>query len=124
MLRPGGLILLVEFDTLPIADGKRAPEGYTPGAAPMGEKAFASGALGWFAVWDSYRSAVIKQGIDLTVPRRLGQLIWATHAYDMSQTFAQEAEVPIGFHPKGAQITDFYFFFSLLKIHDYKILLC
>lgn len=97
MLRPGGLVLLVELDSQPVADGKRAPEG-APGAGAPG---FASGAPGWFAVWDAYRRALITRGIDVAVPRRLGQLIWATRAYDMSKTFAHEADIPIGFHPKG-----------------------
>lgn len=95
MLRPGGLVLLVELDYQPVADGKRAPEGPASGAP------FASGAPGWFAVWDAYRRALAAHGVDPAVPRRLGQLVWGTRAYDMSKTFAQEAEIPIGFYPKG-----------------------
>jgi hypothetical protein len=98
MLRPGGVVILVEMDHIPIADGKRAPAvppARSPPAIP------ASGAPGWSAIWDAYARALAVQGVDSTVPHRLGQLLWATRAYDMSRTFAQEAEIPIGFHHRG-----------------------
>jgi hypothetical protein len=100
MLRPGGLLLLVEFDPLPTADGRRTSAGAsTSGAA---KRAFASGAPGWDALWDAYVRALRAQGADPAVPARLSALVWATRAYDMSRTFAQQADVPVGFSHKGA----------------------
>jgi hypothetical protein len=106
MLRPGGLLLLVEFDPLPTADGRRtsAGAGATAAAATGGaaKRAFASGAPGWDALWDAYVRALRAQGADPAVPARLSALVWATRAYDMSRTFAQQADVPVGFSQKGA----------------------
>jgi hypothetical protein len=110
MLRPGGLLLLVEFDPLPTADGRRtsAGAGATAAAATGGaaKRAFASGAPGWDALWDAYVRALRAQGADPAVPARLSALVWATRAYDMSRTFAQQADVPVGFSHKGAPRPD------------------
>lgn len=94
MLRPGGMILLVEMDHVPIADGKRSAVP-TLGAVSTVQP---SGAPGWSSIWDAYARALSTQGFDATVPHRLGQLVWGTRAYDMSRTYAHQAEIPIGFH--------------------------
>jgi hypothetical protein len=109
MLRPGGLLLLVEIDHQPVVDGRRAPFWQGMGGDSV---LAASGAPGWFAVWDAYLRAVQALGIDVSVPRRLGTLIWNTGAYDLSKTFGQEADIPVGFYHRGERSVLFPIFKS------------
>jgi len=90
MLRPGGLVVLIEPDTEPIADGKTASE-YARSGHP-------SGMRGWFALWESYRQCLRDKGIDINVPRELSYLLSATGAFE--RVVSQEGNIPIGFWPK------------------------
>jgi SAM-dependent methyltransferase len=96
VLRPGGLVILIENEIKPITEGKVAIE-----AGPRG------GAPGWHAFWEQYRRCLTGNGIDTTVPTRLPSLLAATGAFD--DVVAQEATIPVGFWPKGACLTDAFF---------------
>lgn len=91
MLRPGGLVILIEPDSEPIADGKTATE-LTCSGQP-------SGMRGWFALWETYRQSLRDLGIDVNVPPELANLVTATGAFD--KIVSQEGNIPIGFWPKG-----------------------
>lgn len=91
MLRPGGLVILIEPDSEPIADGKTATE-LTRSGQP-------SGMRGWFALWEAYRRCLREKAIDVSVPPQLASLVSATGAFDKVVT--QEGHIPIGHWPKG-----------------------
>ncbi|KAI6045759.1 S-adenosyl-L-methionine-dependent methyltransferase [Pisolithus marmoratus] len=90
MLRPGGLVILVEPDPEPIADGKTATE-----LARSGQP---SGMRGWFTLWEAYAQCLRDKGIDVKVPAQLPTLLTNTRAFDKIVT--QEGNIPIGFWPK------------------------
>ncbi|KAF9501017.1 S-adenosyl-L-methionine-dependent methyltransferase [Pleurotus eryngii] len=83
ILKPGGLVILIEPDLMPIADGKPADD---------------EGLPGWFAFWQTYRGCLKQQGIDTTVPSRLPQFLSATKAFHHIVT--QDGNIPVGFWPK------------------------
>ncbi|KAH8116923.1 S-adenosyl-L-methionine-dependent methyltransferase [Phellopilus nigrolimitatus] len=87
ILRPGGLVILIESEIKPLSEGKQPIE-----AGPRG------GAPGWHAFWEQYRRCLAGNHIDTTVPTRLGSLLRATGAFN--DVVAQEAIVPVGFWPK------------------------
>ena len=91
MLRPGGLVILIEADSEPIADGKSATE-LTRSGQP-------SGMPGWFALWEAYRQCLRDKGVDVNVPPELENLVTTTGAFD--KIVSQEGNIPIGFWPKG-----------------------
>ena len=91
MLRPGGLVILIEPDTEPMVDGKFASE--------IARAGHSSGMAGWLALWDSYRHCLKSKGIDIATPNRLRKLVQATDAF--TKVISQQADVPIGFWPKG-----------------------
>lgn len=91
MLRPGGLVILIEADTEPMADGKFASEIACAGHT--------SGMPGWFRLWDEYRLALQKKGIDVTAPARIQKILQGTDAF--KNIISQQADIPIGFWPKG-----------------------
>jgi SAM-dependent methyltransferase len=91
LLRPGGLVLLIEPDLVPRVDGKsvvRCPDG-------SGD----SGLHGWLTFWETYRACLKSRGIDSTVPQRLVDLVSATDAFENIVT--QDCDVPVGFWPTG-----------------------
>jgi len=90
MLRPGGLVILIEPDTEPVVDGKFASE--------IARSGHETGMPGWVALWRAYRRCLRGKGIDLTAPGRLRKLLQATNAFGKIVT--QQADVPIGFWPK------------------------
>ncbi|KIJ16935.1 hypothetical protein PAXINDRAFT_168378 [Paxillus involutus ATCC 200175] len=90
MLRPGGVVILIEPDSEPIADGKTATE-LTRSGQP-------SGMRGWFALWEAYRQCLRDKGIDVAVPPELPSLVAATG--DFEDVVSQEGNIPIGFWPK------------------------
>ncbi|KAF8522258.1 S-adenosyl-L-methionine-dependent methyltransferase [Hysterangium stoloniferum] len=64
VLRPGGLLLLVEFETTPMTATKQH---IVPGAD--------GGLPGWCGLWDEYRRCATRRGIDVTVPTRLRTML-------------------------------------------------
>jgi hypothetical protein len=91
MLRPGGLVILIEPDTEPMVDGKFASQ--------IARAGHASGMSGWVTLWREYRRCLKAKGIDLTAPGRLRKIIQATNAF--GKVISQQADIPIGFWPKG-----------------------
>lgn len=89
MLRPGGLAIVIEPDLTPVADGKSARQ------FPHG-----SGLQGWFTLWETYRACLQGQGVDITVPQRLAELLAATGGFQ--SIVKQDGNIPVGFWPKGA----------------------
>jgi len=86
ILRPGGVLVLIEFDLHPIADGK-----FTSSPAK-------SGIPGWCAVAEEVKRALTMRGVDTTVPARMGELVQDLGWYD--QVYKQHADIPVGFWPK------------------------
>ncbi|KAF8274911.1 S-adenosyl-L-methionine-dependent methyltransferase [Lactarius quietus] len=86
ILRPGGVLILIEFDLRPIADGKFASAHAK------------SGIPGWCALAEEIQRALTLSGVDVTVPRRMGKLVHDLGWYD--QVFQQHADIPVGFWPK------------------------
>jgi hypothetical protein len=81
------VLILIEFDLRPIADGK-----FTSAHAK-------SGIPGWCAVAEEVQRAFTMRGVDTTVPERMGELVQNLGWYD--HVFKQHADVPVGFWPKG-----------------------
>lgn len=92
VLRPGGLVLLVE-------------PSLTPNITTNGEIA----ALrqdqpilhGWYTLWRTHRECLRRQGIDVTVPQRLPGLLAATQAFENIVT--HDGNIPVGFWPQDEQ---------------------
>lgn len=84
------MLILIEFDLRPIADGK-----FTSAHAK-------SGIPGWCAVAEEVERALSKRGVDTTVPERMGEIVHSLGWYD--HVFQQHADIPVGFWPKGARI--------------------
>ncbi|KII88425.1 hypothetical protein PLICRDRAFT_41586 [Plicaturopsis crispa FD-325 SS-3] len=89
MLRPGGMVLLIEPDLEPMADGKMASEieGY-------------SGLSGWFALWQAYHYCLHRRGIDVTVPQNLDELLAEAEVFE--NITVRVGSVPIGFWPRDS----------------------
>jgi hypothetical protein len=87
ILRPGGVLILIEFELRPIADGKFASAHAK------------SGIPGWCALAEEIQRALTLSGVDVTVPRRMGKLVHDIGWYD--QVYQQHADIPVGFWPKG-----------------------
>ncbi|KII83475.1 hypothetical protein PLICRDRAFT_180379 [Plicaturopsis crispa FD-325 SS-3] len=88
MLRTGGMVLLIELDLEPMADGRMESElqGY-------------SGLSGWFALWRAYHHCLHRLGgIDVTVPQHLGELLAEAGQFEHIST--RVGDVPIGFWPR------------------------
>jgi len=88
ILRPGGLVILIEPDLTQYADGK-----------PELEWTFGSGPRGWFTLWETYRSCLSLLGVDVTVPQRLKQLLEETGLFENIEDF--RGVIPVGFYPEG-----------------------
>jgi len=84
VLRPGGLVILIEFDLYPQTAGRTAARVGLPG---------------WCALWDVYRTCLKTRNIDVDVPKRLKKQLSATGSF--SQVIEEVINLPIGFFPKG-----------------------
>ncbi|KAJ6596950.1 S-adenosyl-L-methionine-dependent methyltransferase [Mycena vulgaris] len=91
ILRPGGLVILIEPDLRQFADGK-----------PEIEYTFGSGPRGWFTLWETYRSCLVSLGIDVTVPQRFQTLLEETGLFE--NITVHEGVIPVGFYPKDNRI--------------------
>ncbi|KAF8798072.1 S-adenosyl-L-methionine-dependent methyltransferase [Phlegmacium glaucopus] len=87
LLRPGGLVLLVE----PTLNPCQSPP--DDSHSPMS---------GWDALWETYRACLEHQGIDVTIPDRLPDLLADTAAYE--NIVAQVGNIPVGFWPQDASL--------------------
>ncbi|EIM90105.1 S-adenosyl-L-methionine-dependent methyltransferase [Stereum hirsutum FP-91666 SS1] len=86
ILRPGGLLILIEFDLCPIADGQFAP---TPTR---------SGIPGWCKLQEETKRCLKMRGVDSSVPERMAEFVDNTGWYESVRQ--QQADIPIGFWPK------------------------
>ncbi|KAJ8454848.1 hypothetical protein ONZ45_g19147 [Pleurotus djamor] len=145
LLKPGGLVIVIEPDLMPIVDGKPANE-FSSGATsvtktsqsttlpdtPSSSSASSSSSLtkvssssspgsdsipkspsshhptpsyydeglpGWFALFDTYRACLKRQGVDTTAPSRIPELLSKTKAFH--HIVVQDGNIPIGFWPSG-----------------------
>ncbi|KII84471.1 hypothetical protein PLICRDRAFT_118008 [Plicaturopsis crispa FD-325 SS-3] len=89
VLRPGGMVLLVELELEAMADGRMASEfqGY-------------SGLSGWFSLWEAYQYCLKRRGIDVNVPKKLGRLL--EEAASFRNITVRVDSVPIGFWPRNS----------------------
>ncbi|PPQ88002.1 hypothetical protein CVT25_001081 [Psilocybe cyanescens] len=85
LLRPGGLVLLVE----PTLDPSPPP----PSLPPM---------PGWASLWETYRACLRRQLIDVTVPERLADLLAATAAFE--NIIVRDGNIPVGFWPQDPHL--------------------
>ena len=93
------MLILIECDLRPIADGK-----FTSAHAK-------SGIPGWCAVAEGVQRALRKRGVDTMVPERMGELVHNLGWYD--HVFQQHADIPVGFWPKGMR----FYPASLIYLH-------
>ncbi|KAK1228422.1 hypothetical protein PQX77_008560 [Marasmius sp. AFHP31] len=71
ILRPGGLVLFVEPDLTPIADGR-----------PLSNSRESQGIQHWFGLWETYRTCLASLGVDVDVPKKLADLVTETDGYE------------------------------------------
>ena len=88
-MRPGGVLLLIEFDLRPIADGNIVTK----------DSERRTEVYGWATLADELQRCLASRGIDVSVPERMGVIAHSTGWY--SEVLQQHADVPIGFWPKG-----------------------
>ncbi|KAF9535292.1 S-adenosyl-L-methionine-dependent methyltransferase [Crepidotus variabilis] len=100
LLRPGGLVLLIEPTLHPCP----APAGKPP-------------MHGWITLWDTYRKCLRRQNIDVTVPERLSELLSEAGAFE--SVIIREGNVPVGFWPKDPHSLSI----GQLQWMDYDLLL-
>ncbi|KAH9484351.1 Secondary metabolism regulator LAE1 [Psilocybe cubensis] len=100
LLRPGGLVLLVE----PTLDPSPPP----PSLPPM---------PGWSTLWKTYRACLSRQLIDVTVPERLADLLAATAAFE--NIIIRDGNIPVGFWPQDPHLLSV----GQLQWMDYELFL-
>ncbi|KAJ7111569.1 S-adenosyl-L-methionine-dependent methyltransferase [Mycena crocata] len=91
LLRPGGLVILIEPDLRQFANDKPELQ-YTHGSGPRG----------WFTLWETYRGLLVSLGVDVTVPQHLGQLLEETGCFE--NVTVQEGIIPVGFYHTDERI--------------------
>lgn len=105
LLRPGGLLLLIEPGLIPRINGSGGSDD--------------SGLRGWLTFWETYRNCLRSKGIDPTVPQHLVNLLAATEAFENIVT--RDCDVPVGFWPGGRSLPpyDIRVFTCRVQIHIY-----
>ncbi|KAF7974765.1 hypothetical protein HWV62_11363 [Athelia sp. TMB] len=89
--RPGGLLIIIEPDVVPLVNGQFATDirrGIDKEYAP-----------GWTSLWHIFGKCLQLQGINTSIPRRLRNLIRGTREF--SKITEQHADVPISFWQTG-----------------------
>jgi len=86
ILRPGGVLILIEFDLRPIADGM------------LVSKQHKTDVYGWCTLTEEVQRSLVARGVDVTVPERMGVIAHETGWY--GEVLQQHADIPIGFWPK------------------------
>ncbi|KAF7363498.1 Secondary metabolism regulator LAE1 [Mycena sanguinolenta] len=94
ILRPGGLVLLIEPGLMQYANNK-----------PEDAYMFGSGPRGWFTLWETYRSCLSMLGVDVTVPQRLKELLEGTGLFEDIQDF--KATIPEPSEESGTNLGAF-----------------
>ncbi|KIY72196.1 S-adenosyl-L-methionine-dependent methyltransferase [Cylindrobasidium torrendii FP15055 ss-10] len=86
LLRPGGLVILVEPDLNPAVN------------EPLEDIAAELDLSGWFALWETYSACLRHQGIDTSIPNRIPDIVASSGMFQ--DTVKRIAEVPVGFWPR------------------------
>ena len=84
MLRPGGILLLIEFDLRAFVDG----------AILLINRERRVDVYGWATLADTLQICLKSRGIDVTVPERMAMIAYNTGGY--SNVLKQHADIPIG----------------------------
>ncbi|ESK94530.1 tam domain methyltransferase [Moniliophthora roreri MCA 2997] len=85
ILRPGGLVLLIEPDLTPLADGQ-----------PI-LRSCAREVQDWYSLWETVRLCLAKLGVDVQVPERLAEMVADTGSYE--SIVKRDGNIPVGFWP-------------------------
>ncbi|KAF7983757.1 hypothetical protein HWV62_18946 [Athelia sp. TMB] len=91
ILRPGGILLIIEPDTDPVLNGRFSSD--------IERANIPTNIPGWHKLWMVYRGCLAAKGIDVAVPRSFRRLLQNTRAFEKIVT--QLTDVPIGFWPQG-----------------------
>lgn len=100
MLRPGGMVILVEPEMEPLIKEHAVVE-----ITSAGHSSGASGS-GWVAIWDAYRKSLKGKGINVRTPERLRKFLQSADLFD--NITSQQADVPVGFWAKGYFLSIFH----------------
>ncbi|KAF5373646.1 hypothetical protein D9758_000601 [Tetrapyrgos nigripes] len=106
LLRPGGLVLLVEPSLHPYVDGERlrlstdatsstsnAPNGGGGHPIEIGN------ADNWYSFWETYRACLTRLEIDITVPERIAEMLLSIGSFE--DIIQRDGNIPVGFWPTG-----------------------
>ncbi|KAG7452446.1 S-adenosyl-L-methionine-dependent methyltransferase [Guyanagaster necrorhizus] len=86
LLRPGGLVILIEPDLTPTIDPSSPAVSSQPDAS------------GWFTFWETYHTCLRRQRIDPTVPQRMADLLVSTGMFE--NIVRREGNIPVGSWPR------------------------
>ncbi|KAI0035915.1 S-adenosyl-L-methionine-dependent methyltransferase [Vararia minispora EC-137] len=86
ILRPGGVLILIEFDLRPVADGI------------LVSSQTKTDMYGWCALTEEIQRCLGARGVDIAVPEKMGVLAYETGCFP--EVLQQHADIPIGFWPK------------------------
>ncbi|KAF5377017.1 hypothetical protein D9757_007716 [Collybiopsis confluens] len=86
LLRPGGVVLLIEPDLTPKVDANIASD--------------------WTTLWETYRNCLARQGVDTTVPQQLAEMLGATVLDVLVQItdILEIGNIPVGFWPRDPHL--------------------
>ena len=85
ILRPGGIVLLIETETEPMLDGIYACTATVSYSHKMPN---------WTALWNEYNGGLRYNGVDFTTPRLLYKLVRQTRSF--RDVFYRHYDVPVG----------------------------
>ncbi|KAL1715031.1 S-adenosyl-L-methionine-dependent methyltransferase [Schizophyllum commune] len=94
LLRPGGLIVLIEPDLTPrVADrDRRASTSLSRDPQPV---------YGWTNFWRTYEACLRRLGVDPAVPAHLSEHLTQTGEFD--KVVKQDGKIPVGFWPEDPE---------------------
>ena len=84
MLVPGGLVIFIEHDLIPIINGTAIPDSTIAGHE----------ASGWTTLWETFRSSLVQQGIDISIPGRITDILAETGVFE--KITRRDANIPVG----------------------------
>ncbi|KAL1747532.1 S-adenosyl-L-methionine-dependent methyltransferase [Schizophyllum fasciatum] len=111
LLRPGGLIVLIEPDITPRV-GERDRRASTSRQARDPNPVY-----GWTNVWKTYEACLRRLGVDPTVPAHLSEYLTQTGEFD--KVVKQDGKIPVGFWPEDPETLTV----GQLQWMDYELLL-
>ncbi|XP_006458074.1 hypothetical protein AGABI2DRAFT_199301 [Agaricus bisporus var. bisporus H97] len=100
LLRPGGLVHLIEPDLHPVPPNSNVSSPVVTSSADRGS--IAREQRGWIELWETYRSCLRLQGIDVSVPEHLSDLLSDTGQFE--KIVVQDGNIPVGFWPKDENL--------------------